>query len=102
MNKKTTTDPEIAAISRALRRAAKRAMRLAKATRTPFWVMKNGRIVNLNPDAKGGRKVRPAATKAGRGAKELQARVQKAKKGGRKSGSQLSVGNRAIPSDKMK
>jgi hypothetical protein len=39
MNKKlTTTDPWIAAISRALRRVSNRAMRLAKATRTPFRV----------------------------------------------------------------
>jgi hypothetical protein len=70
MNNKTeSTDPEIAAITRALRRASDRALRLAKATRTPFWVMKNGRIVNLNPDAKGCRKIRPAATKPGKGAK---------------------------------
>jgi hypothetical protein len=52
-NKKTTTtDPHIAGITRALRRASDRALRLAKATRTPFWVMKNGRMVNLNPEAK--------------------------------------------------
>lgn len=67
MNNKTeSTDPDIAATLRALRRAAKRAMRLAKATRTPFGVMKNGRMVNLNPNAKGGRKVRPATAKQGK------------------------------------
>ena len=37
---------------------------MAKATGTPFWVMKNGRLVNLNPDAKGSRKARPAPAKA--------------------------------------
>jgi hypothetical protein len=57
MNKKTTTtDPWIAGISRALRRASDRALRLSKTTRTPFWVIKNGRMVNLNPTAKGRRK----------------------------------------------
>ena len=67
MNNKTeSTDPEVTETLRALRRAAKRAMRLAKATRTPFWVMKNGRIVNLNPDAKGWRKMLLAATEAGK------------------------------------
>lgn len=57
MNKKTTkTDPEVAAITRALRRASDRAWRVSKATGTPFWVMKNGRMVNLNPKAKTRRK----------------------------------------------
>jgi hypothetical protein len=54
--KKTTTDPWIAGISRALRRASDRALRLSKATGTPFWVMKNGRMVNLNPSAQRRRK----------------------------------------------
>ncbi len=53
MNKKTTkTDPEVAAITRALRRASDRALRVSQATGTPFWVMKDGRMVNLNPKAK--------------------------------------------------
>ena len=57
MNKKTTvTDPHVAAITRALRRASDRALRVSQATGTPFWVMKNGRMVNLNPSAKGRRK----------------------------------------------
>ena len=55
-NKAESTDPEVTATLRALRRAAKRAMRVSKATRTPFWVVKDGRMVNLNPEAKGGRK----------------------------------------------
>jgi hypothetical protein len=53
-----STDPEVAATLRALRRASDRALRLSKATGTPFWVMKNGRMVNLNPEAKGDRKGR--------------------------------------------
>jgi len=57
MNKAAeSTDPDIAASLRALRRASNRDLRLAKATGTPFWVMKNGRMVNLNPNAKGWRK----------------------------------------------
>jgi len=52
MKKMTSTDPDIIASWPALRRAARRAMRLAKATNTPFWVMKNGRMINLNPSAK--------------------------------------------------
>ncbi len=57
MNKKpTATDPHIAAITRALRRASDRALRLSKATGTPFWVMKSGRMVNLNPKVRGRRK----------------------------------------------
>jgi len=64
MNKKmTTTDPEIAGITRALRRASNRALRLAKATGTPFWVVKNGRLVNLNADAKRRRKSRGVTRK---------------------------------------
>jgi len=62
VNRNTTKiDPEVAATLRALRRASDRALRLAKATGTPFWVMKNGRMVNLN--AKRPRKSRPATTK---------------------------------------
>jgi hypothetical protein len=33
----------------AMRRAAKAALRLAKETGTPCYVVKDGRIVNLNP-----------------------------------------------------
>jgi hypothetical protein len=70
VNEKTTKiDPDVAATLRALRRASDRALRLAKETGTPFWVMKNGRIVNLNPGAKTGPKRRPAKRKAGRGTK---------------------------------
>jgi hypothetical protein len=43
--------------------------------------MKDGRIVNLNPNAKGWRKMLRAATEAGKETKEPQARAKKAKKG---------------------
>ncbi|MCL5280920.1 MAG: hypothetical protein M1376_13560 [Planctomycetes bacterium] len=55
-NKARSIDSEAAATLRALRRAAKRAMRVSKVTGTPFWVMKNGRMVNVNPNAKRRRK----------------------------------------------
>jgi hypothetical protein len=62
-------------------RPAFRTWRLAKATGTPFWVMQSGRIVNLNPDAKSGRKRRAAPAKPGKRAKELAARARKGKTG---------------------
>ncbi len=87
MSKKTTTTGlDIAGVSRALRRASDRALRLAKATRTPFWVMKNGRIINLNPDAKGSRKARPATAKAGKASKARATNQKKA--GSRKTGTE--------------
>ena len=50
MNRKVdSADPDIEGSWPALCRAAKKALRLAKTTNTPFYVMKNGRIVNLNP-----------------------------------------------------
>lgn len=64
--KTTTTDSDIAGITRALRRASDRALRLAKATGTPFWIVRNGQLVNLNPTAKKRRKSRTAGTKAGK------------------------------------
>ena len=47
-----STDPDIVGSWAALRRAARRALRLAQATNTPLYVMKNGRIVNLNHAAR--------------------------------------------------
>lgn len=47
-----STDRDIVGSWPALRRAARRALRLAQATNTPLYVMKNGRIVNLNPTGK--------------------------------------------------
>jgi hypothetical protein len=45
-------DPDIRGSLAALRRASKVAWKLAVQTNTGFWVMKNGKIVNLNPRAK--------------------------------------------------
>jgi hypothetical protein len=54
--KTTTTDPWITGITRALRRASDRALRLSEAVGIPFGIMKNGWMVNLNPKAEGRRK----------------------------------------------
>jgi diaminopimelate decarboxylase len=49
MKKDAAIDKEAAGTLRALRRAARRARELAEKTGTPFYVMKNNRIVDLNP-----------------------------------------------------
>ncbi|HOI56412.1 MAG TPA: hypothetical protein PLP01_14285 [Phycisphaerae bacterium] len=48
-DKVTSSDPDIRASWPALLRAARRAQRLALATGTPLYVLKNGKVVNLNP-----------------------------------------------------
>lgn len=48
-NRIKSDDPDIRGSLPALRRAAKRALELAKATGTPCYVMKDGKIINLNP-----------------------------------------------------
>ncbi|MGD0137639.1 MAG: hypothetical protein ABSD28_02095 [Tepidisphaeraceae bacterium] len=58
--KTRTLDPDIEGSLPAMLRAARRAKRLAQQTGTPFWVMRKGKIVNLNPSAK------PAARQKGR------------------------------------
>jgi hypothetical protein len=40
-------NPDILASGKALRRAARRALELGKMTRTPVYVLQNGRIVDL-------------------------------------------------------
>lgn len=45
----TSTDPDIVGSFPALRRAAKAARKLAERTGTPLYVLKDGRVVNLNP-----------------------------------------------------
>ena len=47
--KMKTRDPDIRGSLPALKRAAKRARALAKATGTPVYALRNGRVVNLNP-----------------------------------------------------
>jgi hypothetical protein len=55
----TSSDPDIIASFPALRRAARAAHALAKRTGTPLYVLKNGRVVNINPVA--GKKRRQSA-----------------------------------------
>jgi hypothetical protein len=50
--KTRTRDPDLDGVLPALRRAPRRAKQLAQQTGTPFWVMRKGKIVNLNPSAK--------------------------------------------------
>jgi len=49
MTRKTigTKDPDILASAAALRRAARRALQEGLQTRTPVWVIKKGRMVDL-------------------------------------------------------
>ena len=44
------TDPDLAGVLPALRRAAAAAWQLAVETGTPFYVIENGRIVDRNAD----------------------------------------------------
>lgn len=44
-----SSDRDIRASLPALKRAAQSARKLAKATGTPLYVLKKGRVVNLNP-----------------------------------------------------
>jgi hypothetical protein len=51
MKSKTKTlslDPDIRGSWPALRRAARKARKLSEATNTPFYVMRDGQIVDLN------------------------------------------------------
>lgn len=45
-------------VTAALRRASWAAWKLSLETNTPFWVMKNGKIVNLNPGSRKKRRAR--------------------------------------------
>ena len=49
---------ETAKISRALRRAAKRALELGLQTGTPVWVMKKGKLVDLTKEQSTSKKTR--------------------------------------------
>ena len=51
MRKITSRDPEIRKTIAALRRSSRDARQLAEATRTPFYVFKDGKIVDLNRSA---------------------------------------------------
>ena len=54
----TSTAPDIRGSLPAMRRAARAARRLAEATGTPLYVMKKGRIVDLNAPSKRAAKAR--------------------------------------------
>jgi hypothetical protein len=60
---RAVTDPDLAGVLPALRRAAAAAWRLAVETGTPFYVIENGRVVDRNA-ARKKRVLRPA--RAGR------------------------------------
>jgi len=47
-----SNDPDIRGSLSALRRAARSARKLARATGTPFYVLKKGRVVDLNAPAR--------------------------------------------------
>jgi hypothetical protein len=55
MVKKQTrsTDPDIIASEKALRRAARRALQIGLETGTPVWVIKRGKIVDLTKEYRG-------------------------------------------------
>ena len=50
---------ETAKISRALRRAAKRALELGLQTGTPVWVRKSGKLIDLTKEQSTSKKTRP-------------------------------------------
>lgn len=47
-----SSDPDIRKSLPALRRASRRARKLAQETGTPVYVLQEGRVVNLNPARK--------------------------------------------------
>ncbi len=51
--KSIVPDPDMAKAGRALERAVERARRLAEQTGTPFYIFKDGHVVDLNHDSRG-------------------------------------------------
>jgi hypothetical protein len=47
-----STDPDIRGSLPAIRRAARRARKLAAQTGTPVYVIREGKVVNVNPKSK--------------------------------------------------
>jgi hypothetical protein len=45
--KNLPNDPDLANVEKALKRAAKTALELARKTNTPYYVVKEGKIVNV-------------------------------------------------------
>lgn len=54
-----TRDPDIRGSLPAMKRAARRAHALGKATGTPVYVIKNGKVVNVNPGSGARRRKTP-------------------------------------------
>jgi hypothetical protein len=59
----TSRDPDIRSSLPALLRAARHARALSKATGTPFYVMRKGKIVDLNAPPAAARKRRKRASR---------------------------------------
>jgi hypothetical protein len=51
-NKINISDPDLIGSFAALKRAARKARELSIATGTPFYIWKNGKVVDLNPQPK--------------------------------------------------
>jgi hypothetical protein len=51
-NPVTSTDPDMRGTWPALLRAAKKALKIARESGTPCYVLRDGRLVNLNPTPK--------------------------------------------------
>jgi hypothetical protein len=54
--RRQSRDPDIIASFKALKRAARQARKLSIETGTPFYVMKDGKIVDLNRGARKGKR----------------------------------------------
>lgn len=65
LRKIKSTDPDIRGSYPALLRAAKNARRLSIETGTPFWVIKDGKLVDLNKLRKSARKRKSTRRKQG-------------------------------------
>lgn len=51
--RKTPKDPDLIGADKAIKRAAKNALALARKTKTPCWVMEDGKMVDIaSPKAK--------------------------------------------------
>lgn len=50
--KQLPTDPDLAGVDKALKRAAKSARTLARQTKTPCYVVKDGKIVDISKISK--------------------------------------------------
>lgn len=63
VKKQLPRDPDLAGVDKALRRAAKSARALARQTKTPCYVVKDGKIVNIAEQPKLSSQKKRAAAK---------------------------------------